>query len=296
MRDVIIVGGGPAGLSAALILGRCRRSVLIYDDGKPRNARSSGVHGFLGHDGIRPEALRELGRAELAPYDVEIRLSRVVQAARLDQGFETKDAEGRREQARKLLLATGVEDRLPDIPGVEQLYGRGIYPCAYCDGWELRGKALGAYSKSASCVEFALGLTTWSRNVCLFTDGGAPPSPEQAARLRRHGVVVQSKAVQCFEDYEQGLNVILEDGARVYRDAVFLNSGQRPHSPLAESLGCKVQDTGTVDTFAKQRTPVAGLYLAGDASHDVKFAIIAAAHGARAAHDINQALREEDTV
>lgn len=297
MRDVIIVGGGPAGLSAALVLGRCRRRVLIYDDGRPRNARSNGVHGFLGHDGLPPGELRELGLSALAPYDVEVRRSRVASAIRIDGGFEVTDAEGRRERARKLLLATGVEDRLPDIPGVDAFYARGIYPCAYCDGWEVRDQGLGAYGGSGdSCVEFALGLITWSRDVVLFTDGDAGLAEAQRARLARHGVVVREEEVLRFEGDDQSLQyVVLRGGERLARDAVFLHAGQRPRSPLAEMLGCDVEDGGVVETFAKQRTVVEGLYLAGDASQDVKFAIVAAAHGARAAHDINQAIREEDT-
>lgn len=294
--DVIIVGGGPAGLSAALILGRCRRRVTLFDDDAPRNSASRGVHGFLGHDGIAPGELRRIGRAELSAYDVEIRTARVLEATRTASGFEVRDADGGCLTSRKLLLATGVRDRLPPVPGCLELYGHGIYPCVYCDGWELRDRALGAYGEGPSSAEFALGLTTWSRDVVLFTDGGEPPAPDAQARLRRYGVSIRQERIAGFTGDERGLHeVLLEGGERVRRDALFLHAGIRPVSPLAKNLGCEVEECGTVTTFENQRTDVPGLYLAGDASHDVKFAIIAAAHGARAAHDINQALRQEDT-
>ncbi len=296
MHDVAIVGGGPAGLTAALVLGRCRRSVLVYDEGKPRNARSRGVHGFLGHDGIAPGALRERARAELSPYAVELRAVRVTRAERVPGGFELTDANGESARARRLLLATGVTDVLPDVPGARELYARGIYPCAYCDGWELRDRALGAYGSGPSSAEAALGLTTWSRDVILFSNGPADLDPSARARLTRNRVWLREERIEAFEGDDVGLrDVLLEGGIRVPRDAIFLHLGQRQRSPLAEMLGCSFEDGDFAETGEKQKTRVAGVYLAGDASHDVKFAIVAAAQGARAAHDINQTLREEDT-
>jgi thioredoxin reductase len=294
--DAIVVGGGPAGLSAALVLGRCRRRVLLIDDEKPRNARSRAVHGFLGHDDLTPASLREAAVAQLRPYDVEVRRAKVVHAARQGPRFVVTDSTERRAEARKLLLATGVVDEVPALPGAAKLYGRGLYPCAYCDGWEFRDKALAAFGQGAGCIDAALGLTTWSRDVVWFTNRGGLPGPEELARLDRHGVTVCDDAVIAFEGVEDGLRGVRTTRGTVLRDAVFLHLGQRAQSPLAAMLGCELERNGVVETFDEQRTCVPGLYLAGDASHDVKFAIVAAAHGARAAHDINQALREEDTA
>jgi thioredoxin reductase len=178
---------------------------------------------------------------------------------------------------------------------VHEHYGRGIYPCIYCDGWELRDQPLGAFGSGDSCSEFALGLTTWSHDVVWFTNGPAEVDARERERLARYGVRIQEGRVLAFEGNGEDLDhVVVEGGVRVARRAVFLHLGQRVRSPLADMLGCGV-DEGMVETFEKQRTAVPGLYFAGDASHDVKFAIVAAAHGARAAHDINQALRQEDT-
>lgn len=295
MLEVVIVGGGPAGLSAALVLGRCLRSVVLYDDHRPRNVRSRGVHGFLGHDGIAPAALRERGQAELAKYGVECRSASVVRATRTDVGFELVDSDDRVVRCRKLLLATGVVDVLPSIGGAKELYGRGLYPCPYCDGWEHRDQRLGAYGTEVSCVELALSLTTWSRDVILFTDAGDAPSASDRERLARHSIAVREEPILRLEGETSLRAVVLSGETRVGLDALFFHSGQRSRSALAEMLGCGLEDGGAVETFDKQRTDVDGLYSCGDASHDVKFAIVAAAHGARAAHDINQALREEDT-
>jgi thioredoxin reductase len=294
--DAIIVGGGPAGLSAALILGRCRRRVVVYDDDSARNRVSRGIHGFVSHDGIPPDEFRRRAHAELATYGVEIRSGRIVEAVCIDGGFEVRAVPGGKETTRKLLLATGIQDELPALPGARELYGRGLFPCAYCDGWEYRDRRLGAYASGASAAEFTLGLTTWSRDVVLFTNGEPLPEEDQA-RLERYAVTVRRERVHAFAGGDGGLEaVVLEDGERVPRDALFLHLGQRGAAPpLAARLGCKFEEGGPVRTFEKQTTDVVGLYLAGDAAQDVKFAIVAAAHGARAAHEINQALRAEDT-
>jgi thioredoxin reductase len=295
--DAIVVGAGPAGLSAALVLGRCRRRVLVYDDDSARNRVSTGIHGFIGHDGIPPHEFRQRALAELSPYGVEVRRERVLAVTRTAGGFSVRTSVGAHDTARKLLLATGIKDTLPELPGAREFYGRGLFPCAYCDGWEFRDRRLGAYAWGTSAADFALGLTTWSGDVVLFTDGKALPGAAELARLERHSVALREERVSEFVGGESGLQaVVLASGERVRCDAVFLHSGHELAAPsLAAALGCEFEPGGPVRTFEKQTTNVPGLYLAGDAAHDVKFAIVAAAHGARAAHEINQALRQEDT-
>src|SRR5438093_10826794 len=173
MFDVIVVGGGPAGLSAALMLGRCRRRVLVCDLAQPRNRQSRALHGYLTRDGVAPVAFVDLGRGELAPYGVQLRGIGVTGACRTDGRFRVTLADGQQEEALFLLLATGVIDDLPLVPGFEECYGRSVFHCPYCDGWEWRDRRLAALGSGTNATRLALALTAWSRNVVLCTNGAA---------------------------------------------------------------------------------------------------------------------------
>src|SRR5436190_2487856 len=197
LYDVIIVGGGPAGLSAATILGRARRRVILFDDGRYRNHASRGVHGFLTRDGVHPAELRRIAREQLERYDVEIRCARVAAVAICARGFQLTLDDGAGLECRRLLLATGVEDEVPDIPGVDRFYGNGVFHCPYCDGWEVRDQALVAYGKAAAGL--AASLRGWSSDVVLCTGGPATVKPAEAARLERLGVPVERRPIARLE-------------------------------------------------------------------------------------------------
>ena len=296
--DVVIVGAGPAGLSAALMLGRCRRSVLVFDSGKNRNAPSHALHGFLTRDGMPPAEFLGLAREELAKYDtVELRFAEVVSAECHEAaGFRVCLASGEEVFAKKLLLATGVVDKLPEIPGFQELYGRSVFHCPYCDGWELRDQPLAIYGRGARGSGVALEMTAWSRDLVLCTDGPSEIDEENLSRLSRNGIIVREQPLARLESGDDGLlhRVVFDDGSAIERRALFFTTGQYQRSDLLVRLGCEFNEKGTVPTGKYQTTHLPGLFVAGDASRAVQWVIVAAAEGAEAAFAINTDLLKEE--
>jgi thioredoxin reductase len=294
MIDVVIVGGGPAGLSAALMLGRCRRRVLLLDLGQPRNRRSHALHGYLTRDGIAPASFTELGRAELGQYGVEQRAIGVTGARFEGDHYRVSLADGTEEDARYLLIATGVVDDLPAIPGFAECYGRSIFHCPYCDGWERRDRALAAFGHGADVAGLALGLKTWSADVVVCTHGARLKKPVRD-RLERNGIPVRSEPIARLEHVDGALSrVLFASGDALPRDALFFATAQHPQSSLAKTLGCALTRRGTVNTGNACDTNLPRLYVAGDASRDAQFVVVAAAEGVKAACAINKALQLEE--
>jgi len=294
--DVIIVGAGPAGLSAALVLGRCRRRVLVCDSGNPRNAASHSLHGYLTRDGIAPGEFLEIGRIQLLRYKtVELRSTSVIEARRLNKLFEIKLASGERLTTRKLLLATGVVDELPQIDGLPAFYGTSVFHCPYCDGWEMRDQPLAVYGRGENGAGLALELTLWSRNLVLCTDGPSQLTAKESKRLHQHNIPVREDKIALLEGKDGRLErLVFANGESLVVRAMFFSTAQKLASDLAEKLGCKITKQGCVDTGEYESTNVPGLYVAGDASRLVQFVIVAASEGAQAAVAINKELMKED--
>jgi thioredoxin reductase len=296
MFDVIIVGAGPAGLNAALILGRCGRSVLVCDSGQYRNAASHALHGFLTRDGIKPSELLGIGREELSVYEtVELRAMEVIEARRLLNHFELTLANGELVSARRLLLATGVVDDLPQIEGLTEYYGKSVFHCPYCDGWEMRDQPLAVYGHGENGSGLALELTLWSRDVVLCTDGPSQLTVEDSNRLTRHNILIFEDRIERLEGSDGELkNIVFAKGEKLARRGIFFSTSQTLRSDLAKKLGCELTEDGCIETGEYETTNVPGLYVAGDASRLVQFAIVAAAEGAQAAVAINKELMKED--
>lgn len=297
MYDVLIVGGGPAGLSCALVLGRSGRRVLVCDDTTARNLRTPNVNGYLGLVDASPAELRALGRWQLEQHgNVELCDQHVLSLERLSSGFSALLQDGARRFSTKAVLATGLSDELPAWPGIAEYYGRGVYTCPYCDAWEHRHQPIAVYGPSASAYRFALHITAWSAWVTLCSDG---PSdlPESARReLERRHVVLREEPVASLQGSEGRLcGLEFASGAHLECSALFLATPQHQRSSLALELGCEVDEKGFIKTDRRSCTNIAGLFVAGDADTYVgtQLAIVAAADGARAGQVIDQELFKE---
>lgn len=300
MYDVAVIGGGPAGLSAALMLGRCRRRVVVVDAGKPRNAAAKIFHGYLGRDHTNPRELLEQGRAEVAKYGVELLQDVAIAAERCDAPnfatcFSVKTQNGKTLRCRKLLFATGMCDEIPTWQGVAECYGTSVHHCPYCDGWEHRDTHLVAFGSTPSA---ALGLAqllrNWSEQVTVVTDGAAiEPADESLARAS--GIATCTEVIEELVHREGHLESIrFQDGSSLRAEALFFNTSQSPQCQLPCAMGCEIEEAGAVRTRPKQRTNLPGVFLVGDADGDVQFVIVAAAEGATAAVAIHRELQDED--
>ncbi|WP_410633060.1 NAD(P)/FAD-dependent oxidoreductase [Amycolatopsis sp. cmx-4-83] len=283
--DVLVVGGGAAGLNAALMLGRARRRVAVVDAREPRNAPAEHMHGFLSRDGLPPSDLLEIGREELAGYGVDLLEDSVT---RLEPGFTARLASGRELTARRVLVATGVHDDLPDLPGLRESWGTGAVTCPYCHGYEVRDEPLGVLGTEPGSVEHALLVRQWSPDVVYFAHT-APPSEEDRERLDARGIRVVNGVVTAVRR-EAGRLTGIELGDRfVARTALFLRTRTVPHDELLRGLG---YTEGAVDPSGK--TSVPGVWAAGNVVDARATVIIAAAQGAAAAGALNHDLVAED--
>jgi len=260
MHDAIIVGGGPAGLAAALTLGRSHRRVLLLDAGQGRNAPASAVHNLLAHDGTPPEELRRIGRDQLTRYPgVELRQATVDGAHALaDEGFRLQLGGGERVETRRLLLATGLADELPAIDGLAPLWGRSAFHCPYCHGFEVSGRRLAVLGAGPERVRLALQLTRFTNDLVLCTDG-EPLDPKLAELLAANGVRVLRQPVARFEGDDGRLErIVLKSGEPLDRDAVFIATVLHQRSDLAGRLGCAMLPDGCVEVDEFAGTSVAG--------------------------------------
>ena len=292
--DVVIVGGGPAGLSAALTLGRARKEVLLCDAGPPRNAAAEHIHGFVTRDGITPPEFRRIGRQQLEPYNnVETRDERIDEIGGERGAFEVRLATGS-VRARRILLCTGMIDEIPEIDGVRARWGKSIVQCPYCHGWEIQNGSFGFLAPSADSLDFALLLRGWTNDVVALTDARYAVPPEAHTRLSCAGVRIEERRIQRLTGRGDHLEHIdFVDGSPLPLAVLFAHPPQR-QVEIVRSLGLALDSAGFVQVDeARRETSRQGIYAGGDLITRVQGAIVAAASGMQAAAMLNHALTAE---
>jgi thioredoxin reductase len=298
--DVVVVGGGAAGLSGALMLTRVRRSVAVIDGGAPRNAPAEGVHGLLGHDGVPPAELLARGRAEVRGYGGHVVVGEVTGAVREGDGFAVTLADGRATRARRLLVATGLADELPDVPGLRERWGRDVLHCPYCHGWEVRDRAIGVLASGPMSVHQALLFSGLSDDVAFFAHA-TPPSGEDAQNLAARGIRVVEGEVAALEVRGDRLaGVRLADGEVVACDALAVAPRMVARARFLEALGLRAEPhpSGVGDRVPSEtagQTAVPGVWVAGNVTDMTAQVGAAAAQGALAGAHINADLVAEET-
>ncbi|MGO4191448.1 NAD(P)/FAD-dependent oxidoreductase [Arthrobacter sp. YAF17] len=299
--DVVIVGGGAAGLSAATTLGRALRSVLVIDSGTPRNAPAAGVHGFLSRDGMNPRELLAIGRSEVLAYGGTVIDGEAVSARRASDGFEVILEDARPFIGRRLLVTTGLTDGLPPIDGLREQWGKGVVHCPYCHGWEIRGQRIGVLGTGPLSVHQALLFRQWSPDVTLFLNDTVEPADEEWEKLAARSITVVDGAVASVDAVDGVLTgLTLRQGASFDVEALAVGTRMEARSALLESLGLRpqVHPSGAghfIETDAMGATAVPGVYAGGNVSNLMAQVITAAAEGVMAGARINADLIDEET-
>ncbi|WP_341277825.1 NAD(P)/FAD-dependent oxidoreductase [Paenibacillus sp. FSL H8-0537] len=292
LMDVAIIGGGPAGLSAALVLGRARKSVIVIDEERPRNRVTQESHGFLTRDGIKPGEFRQIAREQISVYpSVHFENDSAVAITGVDGAFMITTAKGSAFGAKKLLFAVGMKDLPLDIEGLNDVYGKSAFVCPYCDGWEMRDRKLVIISKGDHALHFAKIIAAWTSQYTICTDGPDEMTAEQREELQQHDVPIFDSKIQRIEAANGSVQqVVLEDGSILSCEGIFFVPKLAIGSDLPQTIGCAMTEAGAVivDEFGKTNVP--GIYSAGDAASQKYQVVAAASMGSMAAVSINSEL------
>jgi thioredoxin reductase len=292
--DVVIIGGGAAGLSAALVLARARRRVLVVDSGTPRNGPAAHMHGFLSRDGMPPRDLLAVGRAEVEGYGGTITSAAVTGLVRVTDGFQVVTDGGESLTARRVLVATGLRDDLPDVPGLRERWARDVLHCPYCHGWEVRDQQLGVIWNGPDTARFAQIVRQWTRDVVLFAPADALAA-DQRSQLAARGIdLVEGVVAEVLVDDDHLSGVRMADGLVLRRHALFVPPRLVPNNDVLDQLGCDTDELGWVVTGPFGATSEPGVWVAGNVGNPRAQVITAAGEGSAAAIAINADLVDED--
>ncbi|MFC3494013.1 NAD(P)/FAD-dependent oxidoreductase [Glycomyces rhizosphaerae] len=300
--DVVVIGGGAAGLNGALMLGRARRSVAVIDAGEPRNAPAEGVHGLLGREGMPPSELLEIGRGEVRQYGGHVVDGAVTSANPTRDGFAVALADGREVKARKLLVTTGLVDRLPEIPGLAEHWGKDLVHCPYCHGWEVRDQAIGIVATGPMSMHGALLFRQWTADLVLFTNDRLALPPEELEKLKARGTRIVDGPIERIESEDGRIRgVRMANGEFVERTVLATSSRMEARAGFLKDLGLKAVEHSSgagehVPADPVGRTEVPGVWVAGNVTDLMAQVGAAAAAGAMAGAQINMELVNEDTA
>lgn len=296
--DALVAGGGLAGLSAALVLGRTRRETLVCGAGPTRNAPTSHAHNFVSRDGIAPGELIQISRDQIGAYpSVHFSDDWVTSGEAAEGGFVLTLRSGEQVFARKVVIATGIADGLPEIEGLAERWGKSVLHCPFCDAWEHRDQAWALYGQEASVYELCVMARAWTDRVTLCTGGPSPLSDEQHARLAANGIAVKETPISRVEGKGTNLErIVFADGSELACQALFVRTERTQRSDLAARLGCELTETGLIQVDEMGRTTTPGVYAAGDAITPLQILPFAAYSGARAGVVAAKTLFEEDFV
>jgi thioredoxin reductase len=295
--DVVIVGGGPGGLSAALVLGRSCRSVALIDSGHPRNEVTYESHGFLTRDGIKPFELREIAQEQMNKYDNVSMVNDLVLNVEKKRGaFITTTQNGKVFVSRKMIFATGLKENLPIISGLSQTYGKSVFSCPYCDAWEHRDQPLAVIGNEKNLIHYIRLIFNWSQDLIVATNGPAVLSEQDRTDLEYHGVRLIETEITELTSTEGVLEeIVFADGESLKRKAAFLvNTGAEQATMLPKKLGVKLNEKGAFNTTEHGKTNVDGLYIIGDAAKRFTGLIGAASEGYETGVTMNHEFVEED--
>ncbi len=302
LYDVVIIGGGPAGHSAALIFARARKRVLLCDGGTPRNAAAAQMHGFVSQDGTPPPEFRRIAGEQLASYPNAETRRGLISAITGEVGELQVVIEGETVRARRVVLCTGMIDELPALPGLREVWGTSVFQCPYCHGWEIRDQPIGCWLPADSPMplhlsfEWSLFLSSWSRDLIVFTDGKVEVPAEIRECYRRAGIALEERPLARLHAGPDGKHLAeieLADGTRVARHAMFARPRQR-QVPLVQALDLALDEHGYVKVEEPGRqTSRPGIHAAGDLTTMMQGALLAAAAGAQVAYALNHALSME---
>ncbi|MGX9292386.1 NAD(P)/FAD-dependent oxidoreductase [Bacillus sp. A015] len=294
--DCAIIGGGPAGLNAALVVGRGRKQVIVFDDEQPRNRVTQESHGFITNDGMTPFEIRKAGEADLQTYpNIQIKRSRIVDIQKKEDRFTLLTQEGDTVESKKIILATGLQDMLPEIKGIHDVYGKTLFNCPFCDGWELKDKALALIAENQRALHMAKLLSNWTKDLIVFTNGQQVLAEEERVLLSAHSIqVIDMPIVSIENDNGQLCSLQLANGERVKREGGFVASDFKQSAPFAEKLGCQMTKNAGIETDILGRTSVSGVFACGDNLGGPAQLVLAAAAGSQTGMGVIHELVQEE--